>query len=608
MLSAACTSVTEQESHSGSEYVTASIGAETRTSIGPSNDSGRKVVWSEGDRIIISAGSSSKEKAIYKAVSHGSATASFAAEDGANMLDFSTGVIAGYPVDEMYIGAPDENNELFFTIPSEQNYRKDSFDEGAMPMISDIAYEPVLNFKNAAGVLRLNLSAQESDVTISEITITTAESISGECGYIPKTRKIFFDGSMLSSNQVSLLCGSGVKVSSEVVPFYIVVPHQIYSEMTIGITTTDGLEQTFRMKSDKQITIKRSTITTIPLVLNEIEESQDPKVGINIENVTFDNIRVNIEVKNTTMYYCGLQTKQSFMRDIESNYILESLPYLTTYTSPMSYSGNISSFQTEMGDVLIEPGQSYVIWIIPYKKSGEYTVDDIVYVETMTKSFTSGGSIKVSYRDLAIDMTSISMTLSAVGSSYIYSILMTEEEYLTYVTESEKIALLLTPGGRSTVFDSYEDIFVRKFLRPGARMVLLSIAIDKSGKYGPLLTEVFQTDPVPYNNLKVNIDKDINAVKSSGTITWTVSGGTAVSYSYFLKPTSGYRWIDTFQQDVTRVEEELYLNPGLYYFGSSNTPSISTSQITESGEQILIVTAVDADGNISKADSWTFTY
>ena len=122
------------------------------------------------------------------------------------------------------------------------------------------------------------------------------------------------------------------------------------------------------------------------------------------------------------------------------------------------------------------------------------------------------------------------------------------------------------------------------------------------------LTEVFQTDPVPYNNLKVNIDKDINAVKSSGTITWTVSGGTAVSYSYFLKPASGYRWIDTFQQDVTRVEEELYLNPGLYYFGSSNTPSISTSQITESGEQILIVTAVDADGNISKADSWTFTY
>jgi hypothetical protein len=214
----------------------------------------------------------------------------------------------------------------------------------------------------------------------------------------------------------------------------------------------------------------------------------------------------------------------------------------------------------------------------------------------------------VSYRDLAIDMTSISMTLSAVGSSYIYSILMTEEEYLTYVTESEKIALLLTPGGRSTVFDSYEDIFVRKFLRPGARMVLLSIAIDKSGKYGPLLTEVFQTDPVPYNNLKVQIDKNINAIKSSGTITWTVSGGTAVSYSYFLQPTSGYRWLETFQQDVTRVEEELYLDPGLYYFGSSNTPSISTSQITESGEQILIVTAVDADGNISKADSWIFTY
>lgn len=608
MLSAACTSITEQESPQEQEYVTASIGTETRTSIGAATSSGRKVVWSEGDRIIISTGTSSKDKATYKAVNHGSATASFVAEDGENSLDFSAGAIAGYPVDEMYIGAPDENNELFFTIPSEQNYRKDSFDEGAMPMISDVAYEPVLNFRNAAGVLRLNISSQESDVTISEITITTAESISGECGYIPKTQKIFFDSSMLSSNQVSLLCESGVTVSDEAVPFHIVVPHQTYSEMTIGITTSDGLEQTFRMKSGKEITIQRSTITTIPLILNEVEESKDPKVGIKIESVTYDNIRVNIEVKNTTMYYCGLQTKLSFMRDLESNYILESLPYLTTYTSPMSYTGNISSFQSEMDDVLIEPGQSYVIWIIPYKKSGEYTAEDIIYAETMTKSFTSGGSVKVSYRDLVIDKTSISMTLSAVGSSYIYSILMTEEEYSTYQTEAELISLLLTPGGRSTVFESYEDIFVRKFLRPGARMVLLSIAIDKSGRYGPLLAEIFQTDAIPYNSLKVHIDKDINAVRSSGTINWSVSGGDAVGYRYFLQTTDRYVWVNTLMENATIVEETFYLSPGLYYLNSSTVPSIPASALTAGTEHILIVSAVDADGNISKADSWTFTY
>ena len=65
MLSAACTSITEQESPQEQEYVTASIGTETRTSIGAATSSGRKVVWSEGDRIIISTGTSSKDKATY---------------------------------------------------------------------------------------------------------------------------------------------------------------------------------------------------------------------------------------------------------------------------------------------------------------------------------------------------------------------------------------------------------------------------------------------------------------------------------------------------------------------------------------------------------------
>ena len=171
---------------------------------------------------------------------------------------------------------------------------------------------------------------------------------------------------MICSNQVSLICDGGVKISSSPVPFYIVVPHQTYSDMSICVTTTDGKQQTFRMKSGKEISIKRSTITTIPLLLNQIDDAQDPKFTIKIESVTFENIRVSIEIKNTQSYFCGLQTKESFLRDLDSGYLLESLPYTNPYTTPLSYTGNITSFQEALGDVLIEAGQSYVIWFVPY--------------------------------------------------------------------------------------------------------------------------------------------------------------------------------------------------------------------------------------------------
>ena len=607
ILPSTCSSL-EEEQHAAPATVTASIGTETRTSIGAETGSGHKVVWSEGDRIIISTGTSSKSKATYIAADYGNATASFIPEDASKALDFTGGAIAGYPVENMYIGNPDENNELYFTIPSEQNYRKDSFDEGAMPMISELAYEPVLNFRNAAGVLRLNISAQQSNISIKDITVTTSEYISGECGYIPKTQKIFFDDTMLCNKQTSLVCGNGVKVSSAGVPFYIVVPHQTYSEMAICVTTTEGKQQTFRMKEGKEISVKRSTITTIPLALTEIEDTKDPKVNIKIESVTFNNIKFSFEVKNTTSYYCGFQTKLSFVRDMESNHILEYLPYATPYTSPLSYTGYISTFKSEMEDTLIEPGQSYVIWFIPYKKNGNYTADDIFYAETMTKSFSPGGSVKVTYRDLVIDKTSISMILSAPSSMYIYSLLLTEEEFAEYPTEAQRIDLLLEPGGRSRCFDSFEDLFVAKFLRPGARMVLLSIAIDKSGKYGPLLVEMFETEPIPYNGIKVSIDKDIEAARNTETLTWSTTGGEVVGYRYFLQSTSSYRWINTFLTDVSYVQETLYLDPGLYYLNSGTTPSASTKGFTKGTEYILVVCAADAEGNISKADSWTFTY
>lgn len=604
MMSIACSSIVEESIKPESDIVTASISTETRTAIGSETGRGHKVVWSEGDRILISTGALKSQQATYRAVSHGSSTASFALEKGSNTIDFKGGAIAGYPVDGMYIGKP--GADLYFTIPVEQNYVEGSFDEGAMPMISDVAYEPVLNFHNAASVLRINLSTGLSDISVEDITITSSEFISGDCIYSPQSGVISFDVSTASSNSVSLKCGDGVKISSAPTPFYIVVPHQTYTEMSICVTTSDKLQQTFRMKSGKEINVKRSTITTIPLTIGAPAEVEEPEINVKIESVTFDNFSINVNMKNVTSYYCGLMTERSFRQEMNSGTLIEVIPYTTIYTAPLSYAGTVTNFQDAMKDILIEPGQDYVLWFAAHKADGSYTADDIVYAEVTTKSFTSGGTIAVSFTNPVIDMTSISVTLNAPGAKYIYSRLMPEEELAAYPTDAQKIELLIKPGNASTVFGP-QDIFIRKSLRPGARMILLAVAIDKNGRYGPLLEEMLQTEPIPYNNLKVEIDKDIEALRSSSTINWSVTGGEAVKYRVFFNNTGSHYWNNVFNSTVEMVQEKMYLDSSLFYIKHLDVPYYKPA-LTAGTEYIMIVTAVDAEGNISVADSWTFIF
>lgn len=609
LLTASCTAYEDSlQPDQASVPVIATIGTETRTQIGDKGGNAYKVVWNSGDRIIISTGTSSKDKAIYTTSAEGSAAASFYPEENSNAIDFSKGAIAGYPVENMYLGAPDADKEIYFSIPEVQSYIPDSFDQGAMPMVSDVTDKAQLKFFNAAGVIRLALTTKLADIKVSSITITTSSTISGECGYIPKSRKVFFDDSMLSSSEVTLECGEGVDISQEAKAFHIVVPHQTYTDMYIRVTTADDLQQTFSLKPGKEIAIGRSSISTLPLEIKALTPIGKPKITASVKSVTFESIRIEVNMENVSAYYCGFQTKLSYLNDLESGYILESLPYKTPYTTPLSYSGSVTSFQTDFSDILIEPGQSYVLWFVPQKSGGSYTKEDIVYVETMTKAYTAGGTKEVYYSNLKTDKTSISVQLSSPGAGHIYCQLLSTEQISRYSSEDELIRLLLEPGGKSTVFDKDSDLFERKFLKPGANMTLIALAIDRAGKYGPLFMEEFYTQPIPYNSIKVSIDKDPESLHKSSVITWTADSDDVTEYRYILRDTENHLWKNTLEASVQTAQEKMYLDPGLYYITHTETPQADVSGLTSGKEYIIIVVAADSEGNISLADSWTFTY
>lgn len=602
---ASCT-VTEYNDNTtleGADTVVASIGEDTRTTYGTEEDGAHKVLWSEGDRILVATGSGNANQATYTTKDGGSTSAVFVSDDPSKKLDFSSGAIAGYPSENMYITSTDPDKEIFFTIPKIQEYCENSFADNAMPMISDVTYENVFHFKNAAGVLRLMISSDRS-VSVSSITVTSSQYICGESGYIPKHSRYFFDSSMMCSNTVTVDCGSGVKVGSDGTAFNIVVPHQTYEDLTIIVKTSDKKEQMFQMKEGKSITIQRSVISTIPLKLDNLVDSKAPSASIEVSDISFDRFKIEVSITNTSSYFCGLTTKKQY----DPDFILSTIENGNPYTAPLFYKGLVSRFQEEMEDILLVPGETYTLWIIPVKTEGEYTIHDIFATDVTMKTFTPGGSINITTSNLYIDRAMIAMDIIAEEAMYIYSNLIHENEIAAYDTEEKKIEHLLDPEGYSTVFNNDEEHFERKFLKPDTKYTFLSIAIDSKGQYGPLYEQILSTEALPYNNLIVKIDKNLAELQKTSTVKWTVTGGKAHEYRYIFRESDGHLWQNTLERSVITAQEMMFMQPDIYYISKTKESQAVLSGLTSGKEYVIVVTAADENGNGSIADSWIFTY
>lgn len=608
---ASCTQTELRQTVEDSKLIIASISEpHTRTHL-TADDEGytRKVLWSEGDRIMISG----SEEEIYTTTDSGTATASFFPEDGSSEIDFSQGIIAAYPADDIYMSGPDPEKEVYLTIPNIQNYAADSFSEGAMPMISEVAYGPELKFKNAASILRLLISTNAAGVKASSIIIKTNEPIASEIGgdmcYIPARQEYNFDPDYtFATNTITLDCGDGVHIDSDGTPFHIVVPHQTYTGMEITVNTTDSEMQTFTMKEGKEITVSRSGIATIPL---EISGLVRPVVSIEQTSSTYKNISVNIRMENVRSFYCGICERDNFYETYSSGALAREAKYGVLYeakSDPMTYSGSAFSFQTELKDVLIEPGQNYVMWILPHKENGEYAIEDFVYTEIFTQKLKTGGTQTITYSDLFIDQTTISMTLTSEGATLIYASLLDSKAMSGLETKEDMIEFLISPGSTAVIYEGSSELFERKQLSPGTKMTLLALPVNFSGMYGELFVKSFTTKTVPYNSLIVHIDESIVSENGGKFIRWNVIEGEPSGYRYILKETDSYLWTNTLHGSVKRTQETMFMSPNLYYIEKTTDNYVEVSGLVPGTEYVLVVTATDEEETSSVADSWIFTY
>lgn len=613
ILFSACAMVEEKEPAAvPHNVITARIAEtpDTKTQLSPDNSSNiRKVLWSKGDRILLS-GSYDK---IYYTEDDASAFAAFYPEDGIDFMDLSTGVIAAYPAEGIYMSGPDAEKEIYLTIPNVQQYAEGTFADNTMPMVSDVSYDTELHFSNAAGVLRLLISTEAVNIKVSSISIHTNEIIASETGgdmcYIPADREYNLDPDYTYGvNTLRLDCGEGVKIGPEGTPFYVVVPHQTYTGMAITVNTTDGQKQMFTLKEGKEITVKRSGISTIPLAIDELTS---PVVSIEQVSSTFQSIKVKIKMENVSSFYCGISKKEAFERDFTSGNLVNEAQYNTLYTNAtdkVTYEGSAFRFQKELGDILIEPGQNYVMWILPHKDSGAYTADDFIYTEINTEKLKPGGTIDVTYSGLSIDMTSISLDFTAKGASIVYAALLSQETMSHFKTEEDIINYIIYPGGPAVIYDSSSETFIRKQLNPDTEMTVVLLPVNAMGVYGKLFTETFRTKAVPYSRHTVEIEEAVVSENGQDRIRWNVSGGEAAGFRYIIRATDNYLWTNTLQSSVLRAQETMFLSPDLYYIEKTTEKYAVLSNLAKGSEYILIVTAVDESGASSVADSWLFVY
>lgn len=158
-----------------------------------------------------------------------------------------------------YVKNQKMSTSVAVNIPVKQNYKSNSFDGSAAPMVGKGNHAEPLYFMNLTGALAINMTGTAKIKSIVFET-TSGEKVSGEGAVDPD----YADYPVLTMSEtadtyVVLDCGEGVQLSGDPTSFHFVLPPATYNGFKLLISTTDGL---FMEKStDKQLNIKRSIVT-----------------------------------------------------------------------------------------------------------------------------------------------------------------------------------------------------------------------------------------------------------------------------------------------------------------------------------------------------------
>ena len=268
---------------------------------------GKKVLWSEGDKVSIFRGQNVYDVYVVKEGFSGKTTTTLVPVDdesfnAGNETTFDAN-IAWYPYANVAYSHFERENissepvhVLEVPIPDVQKYTTNSFAPGAFPMVavSSNKADNKLPFKNLFGVINIKLKSPKWYYVVKDITIkgNNNERLSGEalvkCSYSGEPAVEFVEGS--SKDYIKLDCGDGVELipGEDEIEFWIALPYRKYENgltVTMSFTSGKSLE-----KKTPAIEIKRSVMTPMTVLDVDTDDGE-----LYIPDTNFKNALLSLE-------------------------------------------------------------------------------------------------------------------------------------------------------------------------------------------------------------------------------------------------------------------------------------------------------------------------
>lgn len=248
----------------------------------------QKTVWTKGDYLSVFNKSDLNEGWVYEGET-GARTAElrfeFSAGSATKQLDK---IVAIYPYSHYTIA---DDYKVTATLPVEQQYLADSYGKNGNIMVS-CGESTDLRLKSVYGWLKLQLTGKGEVVKSIVLTGNKDEQLAGSVVIDPTDASLQLNDS--ASTMLTLNCGDGVTLGSEVTTFYIGVPPQTFTEGFTAVVKCSGYSE-MELKTTKSIKIDRNTIQPMGAVAHNAEPVPD---ATQIWYTTTDG-----QVANTNSYY-----------------------------------------------------------------------------------------------------------------------------------------------------------------------------------------------------------------------------------------------------------------------------------------------------------------
>lgn len=406
-------------------------------------DDGNNILWSEGDLVKAFMKTSYGYK--YQLVSSfaGLTYGDFERIDSGSSDRLSGGVewdhnVVYYPYSEdVKVVKAGTDYTLEVSLPAEQTYVPESFDNGFFPMVA-VSETNDITFRNICGGIKLQFKGTR-EVTLIEFEGKNGEKLAGAAvvtaysdGQKPS---ISMEDDALTS--VILDCGEGVALNEDTATEFIITlpPVEFGKGFTVSVTTSDGQTTTF--ETDAANVILRSSLLVMPALTleNTPQEPEDAyyvEVAENFSDWSGDYLITYTTGSTVTVFDSFDDDKGTSDTDLISSLTSEGIhsDYGDPYKAVVSKVGEgYSVYLTNVGYLGLESSNNSLsksssapsasdtkyLWKFSYKDGGSVWMQTIAY-EGRRLQWNASASIFRCYTGSQKEITLYRRNTSAGGN------------------------------------------------------------------------------------------------------------------------------------------------------------------------------------------------